>query len=118
MATHRNPQLQNHARALRQNMTDAEHRLWRYLRAGRFHGIKFRHQYAIGQYIADFAALENRLIIELDGGQHADQQPYDQQRTAYLQSQGYRVLRFWNHDVLQRTETILEEIYKCCQSTP
>ena len=118
MATHRNPQQQNHARALRQNMTDAEHRLWRYLRAGRFHGIKFRRQYAIDQYIADFAALENRLIIELDGGQYADQQLYDQQRTAYLQSQGYRVLRFWNHDVLQRTETVLEEIYKCCQSTP
>ena len=96
-------------------MTDAERRLWRYLRAGRFHNIKFRRQYVIGSYIADFAAPETRLIIELDGGQHANQQAYDQQRDLFLQHQGYRVLRFWNHDVLQQTESVMTEILKHCQ---
>ena len=117
MAIHRNTTLQNHARELRQNMTDAERRLWRYLRAGRFHNIKSRRQYAIGHYIVDFVAVETGLIIELDGGQHATQQTYDQQRTEFLQKQGYRVLRFWNHDVLQRTETVLAEILKHCQKS-
>ena len=115
MRTRRNPKLHRFARELRKDMTDAEHRLWRRLRGGQLHGIKFRRQYVIGSYIADFAAPEIRLIIELDGGQHADQQAYDQQRSLFLQHQGYRVLRFWNHDVLQHTESVMTEILKHCQ---
>ena len=117
MRTRRNPKLHHFARELRKDMTDAEHRLWRRLRGGQLHGIKFRRQYAIGHYIVDFVAVETGLIIELDGGQHATQQTYDQQRTEFLQKQGYRVLRFWNHDVLQRTETVLAEILKHCQKS-
>ena len=115
MRTRRNPKLHHFARELRKDMTDTEHRLWRRLRGGQLHGIKFRRQYVIGSYIADFAAPEIRLIIELDGGQHADQQAYDQQRSLFLQHQGYRVLRFWNHDVLQQTESVMTEILKHCQ---
>jgi len=115
MRTRRNPKLQNFARELRKDMTDAEHRLWRHLHGGQQHGIKFRRQYIIGNYIADFAAPEIKLVIELDGGQHAAQQTYDQQRSQFLQNQGYRVLRFWNHDVLQQTEAVMTEISKHCQ---
>ena len=115
MRTTRDLKLQNFARELRKSMTDAERRLWRYLRSEQLNGIRFRRQYVIGNYITDFAAPEIRLIVELDGGQHAIQQAYDQQRSAFLQSQGYRVLRFWNHDVLQQTESVLAEIRQYCQ---
>ncbi|WP_314777625.1 DUF559 domain-containing protein [Cardiobacterium hominis] len=115
MRTTRDSKLQNFARKLRKRMTDAERRLWRHLRSEQLDGIRFRRQYVIGGYIADFAAPEIRLIIELDGGQHAMQQAYDQQRSAFLQSQGYHVLRFWNHDVLQRTENVLAKIRQYCQ---
>ena len=114
MRTRRDPKLRNFARELRKDMTNAEHCLWRHLRGGQLQNIKFRRQYVIGSYITDFAAPEIRLIIELDGGQHADQQFYDQQRSKFLQKQGYRVLRFWNHDVLQQTEAVLAEILKHC----
>lgn len=115
MRTTRDLKLQNFARELRKSMTDAERRLWRYLRSEQLNGIRFRRQYVIGNYITDFAAPKIRLIVELDGGQHAIQQAYDQQRSAFLQSQGYRVLRFWNHDVLQQTESVLAEIRQYCQ---
>ena len=115
MRTTRDLKLQNFARELRKSMTDAERRLWRYLRSEQLNGIRFRRQYVIGNYITDFASPEIRLIVELDGGQHAIQQAYDQQRSAFLQSQGYRVLRFWNHDVLQQTESVLAEIRQYCQ---
>ena len=107
-----------HARELRKNMTDAERHLWQKLRGRQLAGIKFRRQHPIGPYIADFASLEIRLIIELDGGQHAQQQQYDQQRSAFLQNQGYRILRFWNHDVLQNTDGVLQEIIKHIQNPP
>ena len=106
------------ARELRKNMTDAERHLWQKLRGRQLAGIKFRRQHPIGPYIADFASLEIRLIIELDGGQHAQQQQYDQQRSAFLQNQGYRILRFWNHDVLQNTDGVLQEIIKHIQNPP
>jgi very-short-patch-repair endonuclease len=96
------------ARALRQNMTDAERRLWRELRR-RTLGARFRRQVPIGSYIVDFACLQCRLIIELDGGQHLEN-PEDLQRDAWLRSQGYRVLRFWNNDVLRNTEGVLTVI--------
>ena len=98
------------AKALRSNQTKAEERLWYHLRAHRFLGLKFRRQKPMGRYIVDFVCLEQRLIIELDGGQHAEQVHYDQDRDAWLRSQGYTVLRFWNNDVMQQLESVLEQI--------
>lgn len=110
----RNRVLQENARSLRQNMSLAEQRLWYHLRDKRLNGIKFRRQQVIGQYIVDFVCMQHRLVLELDGGQHAEQMEYDAQRTAFLHQQGYRVLRFWNDEVLQQTESVLEKILECC----
>jgi very-short-patch-repair endonuclease len=95
---------------LRRNQTEAERRLWYHLRAHRFMGLKFKRQKPMGRYIVDFVCVEHRLIIELDGGQHTEQMTYDQHRDAWLRSQGYTVLRFWNNDVMQRLESVLERI--------
>jgi very-short-patch-repair endonuclease len=73
-------------------------------------GLKFKRQKPVGRYIADFVCWERRLIIELDGGQHAEQAAYDRRRDAWLRSQGYTVLRFWNNDVMQQLEGVLEQI--------
>ena len=100
----------DNAKVLRSNQTDAEQRLWYHLRAHRFIGLKFKRQKPVGRYIVDFVCLEHRLIIELDGGQHAEQVAYDQHRDAWLRSQGYMVLRFWNNDVMQQLEGVLEQI--------
>jgi len=97
-------------KSLRSNQTEAERRLWYHLRAHRFMDLKFKRQKPIGHYIVDFICMEQHLIIELDGGHHADQTDYDQQRDAWLRSQGYTVLRFWNNEVLQQTEAVLERI--------
>ena len=97
-------------RALRHRMSDAERRLWRYLRNRALQGWKFRRQHAIGPFIADFACPELRLVIELDGGQHLAQQDYDARRTRYLQRQGWRVLRFWNHEVFNALDAVLRQI--------
>lgn len=100
------------ARDLRHHQTDVEQRLWRLLRDRRLEGFKFRRQQAIGPYFADFACLAKRILVEADGGQHADRAGYDQARTAYLESCGFRVLRFWNHEVLQAPDVVLEEILR------
>ena len=100
---------QKQAKSLRRAMTEAEQRLWYYLRNRRLSGYKFKRQYPIGNYIADFICLEKNLIIEADGGQHNDN-PRDDARTAWLQAQGYTVLRYWNHDILQQTEAVLTHI--------
>ena len=100
----------NNAKTLRSNQTTAEQRLWYHLRAHRFMGFKFKRQKPMGRYIVDFVCLEHRLIIEVDGGQHAEQVAYDQYRDAWLRSQGYTVLRFWNNDVMQQMEGVLEQI--------
>jgi very-short-patch-repair endonuclease len=102
--------LDSRARALRRASSEAERRLWRYLRAHRFDGYKFRRQVVIAPYIVDFVCLEAMLIIEADGGQHSEQQAYAQRRTALLEGMGYRVLRFWNHEILRETEAVLEQI--------
>ncbi len=99
----------NHARALRRRMTDAEQKLWRVLRRRQVNGWHFRRQAPVGPYIADFLCFDPRLIIEVDGGQH-DHSSKDKQRTTFLNRRGFYVLRFWNHDVLQRTEGVLLEI--------
>ena len=100
----------HHAKILRTNQTQAEQRLWYHLRAHRFMGLKFKRQKPLGRYIADFVCIEHRLIIEIDGGQHAEQAAYDQHRDAWLRSQGYTVLRFWNNEVMQQLEGVLEQI--------
>ena len=100
----------DNAKALRSNQTDAEQRLWYHLRAHRFMGLKFKRQKPMGPYIVDFVCVERGLIIELDGGQHAEQTAYDQQRDAWLCNQGYTVLRFWNNDVMRELEGVLEAI--------
>jgi very-short-patch-repair endonuclease len=105
------------AKTLRQNMTDAEQLLWRHLRAHRFDGQKFRRQQPIGPYIVDFVHFGARLILEADGGQHAES-PKDADRDAWLKLQGFRVLRFWNHDILKRTEAVLETIWNTLREAP
>jgi very-short-patch-repair endonuclease len=103
------------ARELRRNSTDAERALWRVLRSRQLGRVKFRRQQPIGPYIADFVAFEYRLVIECDGGQHADS-PHDAARDAWLERNGYRTLRFWNNDVLANPEgvaaVILAEVGK------
>ncbi|MFY9260447.1 MAG: endonuclease domain-containing protein [Gallionella sp.] len=105
-----NPKILNYAKTLRSHQTDAELRLWYHLRAHRFLDFKFKRQKPIGNYIVDFVCLEKKLIVELDGGQHGEQMQYDQVRDAWLRGQGYRVLRFWNNDVMQQLESVLEGI--------
>ena len=114
---HRRPQPKvfYHARESRDNPTEAEHRLWQYLRAHRLSGIHFRRQHAIGPYIVDFCAPRLRLVIELDGSQHLDQGRYDARRTAYLESRGYRVLRFWNDAVLQDIDTVMKVLLEAVE---
>jgi len=100
----------SNAKQLRTNQTDAERRLWYHLRAHRFMGLKFKRQKPLGPYIVDFICMERRIIIELDGGQHAEQMLYDQQRDTWLGGEGYTVLRFWNNEVMQELEAVLEKI--------
>ena len=102
--------LNERARDLRSRSTDAEHRMWYFVRSRRLKGYKFVRQYIVGPYIVDFICREKKLIIELDGSQHADAVIYDQERTYYLESQGYRVLRFWNNEVLNNINGVLEMI--------
>ena len=98
------------SRQLRRNLTEAEQALWRHLRLRQLDGRKFRRQQPIGPYIVAFICLERRLIIELDGGQHSSQTTSDAERSAWLETQGFRVLRFWNHKVLQNIEAVKERI--------
>ncbi len=103
--------LQTRARYLRKASTDTENHLWYYLRGRRLSRYKFKRQVPIGNYIIDFVCLYKKLIIELDGGQHAKAHSYDEKRTVFLESQGYKLLRFWNNEVLTETETVLDVIY-------
>jgi len=98
------------ARYLRKNMTDAERVLWMHLRDRRLDEYKFRRQHPIGHYIVDFVCLIEKLIIEVDGGQHAIESDGDERRTNYLNEKGYRVIRFWNNEVLLETDAVLDEI--------
>ena len=99
------------AKHLRRTMTDAEHRLWKHLRAHRLDGEKFRRQQPIGPYVVDFVHFGARLIVEADGGQHNGSSG-DAMRDVWLTQQGFCVLRFWNHEILQRTDDVLESIWK------
>ena len=99
--------IKDKARLLRKNSTDAEKRFWSQLRNRGLNGWKFRRQFPIGQYIVDFECHELKLIVEVDGGQHAEQEFYDIRRTEYLQLKGYQVVRFWNNEVLGNLEGVL-----------
>jgi very-short-patch-repair endonuclease len=105
-----------HARKLRKTMTDAERKLWHILRRRYLENFRFRKQAPLGPYVIDFLCHETRLIIEIDGGQHADQVEYDNQRTHWLEKQGYRVLRFWNNEVLTNLNGVAEVILRECNS--
>ncbi len=99
------------ARKLRKSETDAERKIWQQLRSRSLNGAKFRRQHPIGPYVVDFICINEKLIIELDGSQHQQQQDYDAQRTAFLEQAGYRVLRFWDDDALSRTEDVMQAIF-------
>ena len=102
--------MRQRARALRKAGTDAEHALWARLRRGRLLGRRFRRQHPLGRYIVDLVCLEGRLVVEVDGSQHLEQQRYDDARQRWLESQGYRLLRFWNNEVLAETDAVVETI--------
>ena len=102
--------MRERARGLRCQQTDAERWLWLQLRGHRFMGLKFKRQVPTGTFIVDFVCHERCLVIELDGGQHMEHANYDEERTRWLNEYGYHVLRFWNHEVLQQGEAVLESI--------
>ena len=99
------------ARSLRNNPTDAETRLWQSIRRKQVAGLRFRRQVVIGQYITDFCCPDRKFVIELDGGQHLDQQEYDARRTVFLESKGYTVLRFWDDQIFKELDAVLQSIY-------
>jgi very-short-patch-repair endonuclease len=102
------------AKKLRGNQTDAERKLWYWLRNRQIGGLKFRRQVVLGNYVVDFLCHEQKVIIELDGGQHAIQTHYETQRTTYLEKAGYRIVLYWNNDVLLIIHEVLDEISKIC----
>ena len=106
----------NRARQLRQNMTKAEKILWNKLRGKQLNGCKFRRQQPIGDYIVDFVCFDENLIIEVDGGQHAKQKEQDRERSQWLDQEGFKVIRFWNNDILSNTENVVEEILRTLKS--
>jgi adenine-specific DNA-methyltransferase len=106
------------ARNLRRNQSDAERRMWRHLKNRALSGFKFRRQCPIGPYIVDFVCLEKMIVIEIDGGQHAVHIQKDAQRTKNLAMRGFRVLRFWNNEVLANTESVLNTILTALLSSP
>ena len=103
------------AKTLRKYGTDAEQKLWRQLRGRQLCNAKFRRQHPVPPYIVDFVCLEKRLIIEADGGQHIDQRRHDDRRTAFLEAQSFRVLRFWNHEKLEQTDAVLGVILRALE---
>ena len=106
------------ARTLRRNRTDAEGLLWHYLRNKQLDGYRFRRQQPIGRYIVDFACLSRKVLIELDGGQHAEQTSRDEKRDAFLRARGYRVLRFWSTEVFENCFGVLERVWEAVAGDP
>lgn len=101
-----NPKTRTRAIELRKELTPAERKLWAVIRNDQL-GVNFRRQHAIGNFIPDFVCIEKKLIIELDGSQHLEQEEYDTERTKYLESQGFKVIRFWNNDVMNNIEGVI-----------
>ena len=112
MAPERNPVTTATARRLRRNQTNAEKLLWSRLRARQLNGVKFRRQFPLPPFVADFCCEAARLVVEVDGGQHAEAGKSEQARTESIEGRGYRVIRFWNSDVLSNIDGVLEEISK------
>jgi very-short-patch-repair endonuclease len=108
------PILKRRRRELRLDQTEAEKTLWSRLRNGKLYRMKFFRQYSVGPYILDFYCPQIRVAIELDGGQHTedDRREYDAMRSAYLKAQGIEVMRFWNHEVLHQTESVLQRVIR------
>jgi len=106
----RSPEGVERAKSLRSRMTEAEHRLWYRLRAGRFGGRKFRRQVPLGPFIVDFLCEPEALVVEIDGGQHDEARGADDSRTAWLNARGYRVIRFWNNEVLGNIDGVLDAL--------
>ena len=104
--------LKHFKKSLRKSQTDAENILWYHLRNRNFQNYKFRRQHVLCGYIVDFVCLEKKLIIELDGGQHANQIAYDSARTLKLEAHGFQILRFWNDEIFNNTNDVLEVIYE------
>src|SRR5687768_15017647 len=98
------------AQRLRNNATDAERHLWRHLSRRQLGGYTFSRQIPVGRFVCDFMCREARLVVEVDGGQHDDRSPLDAERTEWIESEGYRVLRFWNNEVLENTDGVLQSI--------
>lgn len=116
----RNPIYTERARELRKNANAAEVRMWSILRAKRMSGFKFRRQHALGQYIADFICLRARLVIEVDGDTHGndEREALDAKRTEDIERVGYRVIRFWNHEVLEATDDVAAAILNALSPHP
>jgi very-short-patch-repair endonuclease len=114
---HVHPIILARARELRQPLTPAEQKLWRYLRRKQLYGIRFRRQHPVYRFILDFFCFEHRLVIEVDGPSHAkpEQQRYDAARTEWLTRRGYRVIRFTNEEVFKQTEAVLITIARACE---
>ena len=106
------PSTITHARRLRTAMTDAEQRLWQSLRLRQFDGYEFRRQHPMGHYVVDFVCVEAKLVVEVDGGQHSERQDYDASRTEWLRQRGFRVVRFWNHEVMNNIEAVKAAIWE------
>jgi len=109
-----NSKTRTRAIELRKELTPAERKLWSYIRKDQL-GVNFRRQHAIGKFIVDFVCIEKKLIIELDGSHHLEQEEYDNKRTKYLEEQGYRVIRFWNNDVMKNIEGVILSIMNALQ---
>jgi very-short-patch-repair endonuclease len=105
------PKIKNNSRHLRNNMTDVERMLWAKIRGKQLQGFRFRRQHPLGVYIVDFICLELKLVIELDGSQHMQQQEYDMKRSQWLQKNSFTVMRFWNNDVLDNLDAVVQSIY-------
>ena len=114
----RNRTSQARAIQLRKSMTDAERKLWQTLRLRQIVGCKFRRQYPVGAFIADFACVDAKLIVEVDGGQHAERTEQDQARSDRLAKYGFTILRFWNDEVLQNTDAVLSVIEMALRNAP
>ena len=106
------------SRELRANATEAERRLWQHLRSRQLREARFNRQFPVGQFICDFVSREHRRVIELDGGQHATAGEYDERRTRFLEAQGYRVIRFWNSEVLDSIEGVVMRIGEALDNRP
>jgi very-short-patch-repair endonuclease len=110
-----NPKTKHRAIQLRKESTPAEHKLWSLIRNDQL-GVTFRRQHAVGNYIPDFCSPKAKLIIELDGSQHLEQAVYDQERTEYLESKGYKVIRFWNNSVMNDIDSVIRAIIRAMES--